>query len=182
MGWFGSDINCALLYHIIFRRGWWVLGLVALVSVSSLWRIHSDNLHGFCHFHLNCSSHWWWLLFHLQSFPPCAMTASFFPIDKCPIGTIWWCQKLKTFFLTKTIQGCNSIKSSEWVSVYLLHWVIVKCCSPIAGATYDASSVLQLFLCWNCYRRQRGSRFIYAMLQWTIWIHLEMNKPRSYRD
>lgn len=55
--------------------------------VSSLCLIHSESLHGFCHFHLNCTSHWWWLLFHLQSLPACPTAASFF-IDNCPIGTI----------------------------------------------------------------------------------------------
>lgn len=29
-----------------------------LVIVSSLCLISSESLHGFCHFHLNCSSHW----------------------------------------------------------------------------------------------------------------------------
>ena len=28
-----------------------------LMIVSSLCRIHSESLHGFCHFHLNCSNH-----------------------------------------------------------------------------------------------------------------------------
>lgn len=58
-----------------------------LIIVSSLCLIHSESLHGFCHFHLNCNSHWWWLLFHLHSFPACPTVANFF-IDKCPIGTI----------------------------------------------------------------------------------------------
>ena len=58
-----------------------------LMIVSSLCLIHSESLHGFCHFHLNCTSHWWWLLFHLQSLPACPTAASFF-IDNCPIGTI----------------------------------------------------------------------------------------------
>lgn len=55
--------------------------------VSSLCLINSESLQGFCHFHLNCNSHWWWLLFHLHSFPPCPTAANFF-IDSCPIGTI----------------------------------------------------------------------------------------------
>lgn len=40
------------------------------ILVSSLCLIHSESFHGFCHFHLNWSSHWWWLLFHFHSFPP----------------------------------------------------------------------------------------------------------------
>lgn len=65
----------------------WSRGL-DLVSVSSLCLIRSESRHGFCHFHLNCNSHWWWLLFHLHSFPDCPpRTANFF-IDNCPMGTI----------------------------------------------------------------------------------------------
>lgn len=58
-----------------------------LMIVSSLCLIHSESFQGFCHFHLNWSSHWWWLLFHLHSLPVWPTVASFF-IDKCPTGTI----------------------------------------------------------------------------------------------
>lgn len=75
-----------------------------LMSVSSLCLIHSDSLHGFCHFHLNCTSHWWWLLFHLHSFPDCPTTANFF-IDNCPMGTI--CTHSKPTFLVLDKMGIN---------------------------------------------------------------------------
>lgn len=58
-----------------------------LMIVSSLCLIHSESLQGFCHFHLNWTSHWWWLLFHLHSFPDCPIIANFF-VGKCPMGTI----------------------------------------------------------------------------------------------
>lgn len=60
-----------------------------LMIVSSLCRIHSESLHGFCHFHLNCSSHWWWLLFHLHNFPEACPTIASFFIDRCPMGIIY---------------------------------------------------------------------------------------------
>jgi hypothetical protein len=59
-----------------------------LMIVSSLCLINSESFQGFCHFHLNCSNHWWWLLFHLQSFPACPIDASLF-IDNSPMGIIW---------------------------------------------------------------------------------------------
>lgn len=59
-----------------------------LMIVSSLCRIHSESLHGFCHFHLNCSSHWWWLLFHLHNLPEACPTIASFFIDSCPMGII----------------------------------------------------------------------------------------------
>lgn len=84
--------------HIIRGRDYGRGRGLAFIIVSSLCLIHSESLHGFCHFHLNCTSHWWWLLFHLQSFPACPMTANFF-IDNCPIGTI--CIKGNPYFLAK---------------------------------------------------------------------------------
>lgn len=87
------------------RRG------LALIIVSSLCLIHSESLHGFCHFHLNCTNHWWWLLFHLHSFPACPpITASFFA-GTCPMGTI--CSTIKSHFLSflsrEKKTGSNSI-------------------------------------------------------------------------
>lgn len=64
--------------------------------VSSLCLIHSESFQGFCHFHLNWSSHWWWLLFHLQSLPLCPSVANFF-VDNCPTGTI--CIDIHLYFL-----------------------------------------------------------------------------------
>ena len=46
-------------------------GAFALMIVSSLCLTHSESLYGFCHFHLNCNSHCWRLLFHFHSFPAC---------------------------------------------------------------------------------------------------------------
>lgn len=71
---------------------------LALTIVSSLCLINSESLHGFCHFHLNCKSHCWWLLFHLHSFPPCPRATNFF-IDSCPSGTI--CTTAKFTILAK---------------------------------------------------------------------------------
>jgi len=69
-----------------------------LMIVSSLCRIHSESLHGFCHFHLNCSSHWWWLLFHLHNFPEACPTIASFFIDRCPMGIIYINSKFTTVF------------------------------------------------------------------------------------
>lgn len=48
--------------RLILKRDHLIRGIAGergfdLIIVSSLCRIHSESLHGFCHFHLNCSSH-----------------------------------------------------------------------------------------------------------------------------
>ena len=96
--WVSGKNNLVTTWHHTLRGRAACGRAFALVTITSLCLINSDSLHGFCHFHLNCKSHWWWLLFHLHNFPPCPTTANFL-IDNCPSGTIYI--NNKTHFLSQ---------------------------------------------------------------------------------
>ena len=104
-----------------------------LMIVSSLCPIHSESLHGFCHFHLNCSSHWWWLLFHLHNFPEACPTIVSFFIDSCPMGTICINSKFTSVSNIRLIQIQMKINLPFYPDLQMLlipspnHWQPLAC-------------------------------------------------------
>lgn len=116
---------------------------LALMSVSSLCLIHSESFHGFCHFHLNCNSHWWWLLFHLHSFPDCPRTANFF-IDNCPMGTICNNRNSLTRRRGKTSKFLKLKEQEINLSCLIHEWG-----RALNRAISNACCVFYLFMCWH---------------------------------
>lgn len=137
-----------------------------LAIISSLRLIDSESLHGFCHLHLNCKIHWWWLLFHLHSFPPCPTTASFF-VDNWSVCT--WSNNL----LIRKVDAVLYVTCKQCREFNLL-WSTRECCYFPQLPISNSCCVFELFLCRSWNWGQRSTHLISG-----VFMRLRLNQQNS---
>lgn len=150
-------------------RSCWGRGLARMIA-SSQCLMYSDNRHGFCHFHLNCNSHWWWLLFHFQSLHACPANVSFLAADNCLTGTICSQTNVELLYFIPNYIDIYKIKIQE---LNLFRFGGDCFCPSVSSVISNSGRVFQLLLCWYWNRGQWSAGFIGTVLQWTIWFSLQ---------